>query len=236
MGEIMILERKMQMNVADMEMQLEEFKDILDTDIGENKKDEIIELTKLIQIYNSAMKEVSTKLEILDDEFHISFSHNPIHHLECRIKGIRSIFNKTKKYGIPMTLEAIKENVFDIAGIRVICNYIDDIYSMEKMLLKQTDISLIKRKDYIENPKENGYRSLHIVVSIPVFLSNRVENVPVEIQMRTVAMDYWASLEHKLKYKNNKNDMEQYSDILLECAKKLDETEKTMQHIKNSIS
>ncbi len=231
----MILNRKMQMNVANIEMQLEEFKGAFGLAIEDNKKDDIVELIKLIQVYNSAMREVSTKLEILDDEFHVIHSHNPIHHLECRVKGMRSIFNKMKKYELPMTLDLVKDKILDIAGIRVICNYIEDIYTIEKLLLKQTDISLIKRKDYIENPKESGYRSLHIVVSIPVFLSEKVENIPVEIQMRTIAMDYWASLEHKIRYKNKKNDMEVYSDMLLDCAKTLAETERKMQYIKNSI-
>lgn len=231
----MILERKMQINIPDLKQQLGEFRNDFRIDGLDNSRANILEFAGLIQLYNSAMKEINTKLEVLDDEFHIHHSHNPIHHLECRIKGIRSIVNKMQRYGLPLTLDSVREHIQDIAGIRVICNFIDDIYLMEKLLLKQADITLIKRKDYIEKPKENGYRSLHLVVKVPVFLSDKTENVPVEIQMRTIAMDYWASLEHALRYKNDKDDMVKYSAMLLDCANTLADTEKIMQQIRNSI-
>lgn len=136
--------------------------------------------------------------------------------------------------GFPVTPDSARKNIQDIAGIRVICNFLDDIYLIEKLLLRQSDVTLLTRKDYIANPKENGYRSLHIVVQAPVFLSDKVEYAPVEIQMRTVAMDYWASLEHMLRYKNNA-DMREYATKLLDCANTLAETEKVMQEIRNGI-
>ncbi len=232
----MILEKKMQMNLQELRKQFDELQKNNNNDFFDEEGGSIIEIINLLQVYNSAMKEISTKLEILDEEFHLSHVFNPIHHLECRIKSVKSIYDKIKKYNLPSDILSIREHINDIAGIRVICNYIDDIYLMERLLINQQDVKLIKRKDYIENPKNNGYRSLHIVVKIPVFLSNRVEYVPVEIQMRTAAMDYWASLEHSLRYKNNGINMDEYSTALLECANTLFETEKTMLEIKNDIN
>ncbi|MDR1687057.1 MAG: GTP pyrophosphokinase family protein [Clostridiales bacterium] len=226
----MILERKMQMNVPDLKQQ----DGYIESSGVENMRSSIVEFAGLFHLYNSAMKEVSTKLEILDDEFHIRHSYNPIHHLECRIKSLRSIHDKLLKRGAALSIDSVREYVNDIAGIRVICNFVDDIYLTEKLLLRQADITLLKRKDYIASPKENGYRSLHLVVEVPVFLSDKTENVPVEIQMRTVAMDYWASLEHMLRYKNSV-DMQEHSGNLLHCANVLAETERTMQEIRNSI-
>ena len=232
----MILERKMQLNIPELQQQFGELQNDYSFENEGDPRSAIVEFAGLIQVYNSAMKGVSTRLEVLDDEFHIYHSHNPIHHLECRVKGIKSILDKMQRLGVPLTLDSARENVQDIAGIRVICNFFDDIYVMEELLLQQTDIELVQRKDYITQPKENGYRSLHLVVKMPVFLSDRVEHVPIEIQMRTIAMDYWASLEHTLRYKNDKTDMKQYAEALLDCANTLAETEKTMQEIRNSIT
>jgi len=181
------------------------------------------------------MKTISAKLEVLDDEFQINHSHNPIHHLECRIKGIQSIYEKMQRYGVPLTLDSAREHIQDIAGVRVICNFIDDIYMIDKLLTNQPDITFVEREDYIKQPKANGYRSLHLIVKVPVFFSDKTENVPVEIQLRTIAMDYWASLEHMLRYKNNQNDKKQYSVMLLDCADALAETEMKMQQIRIGI-
>lgn len=134
--------------------------------------------------------------------------------MERRVKEMRSLIKKLDRKRYPISTESAKENILDIAGIRVVCNYFDDIYVIEKLLLKQEDVKLIKRKDYIEHPKENGYRSLHIVVTIPVYLAHSVEIVPVEIQIRTIGMDMWASLEHKIRYKNTENT-EKYKAILI---------------------
>jgi len=174
----------------------------------------------------------TTQAQIMEGVF---YNHNPIHHLECRLKGVKSIFEKLQKRGLNLDLDSMQSHVHDIAGIRVICNFVDDIYLIEKFLLQQYDIKLVEREDYIECPKENGYRSLHLIVEIPVFLSNEIKNIPVEIQFRTIAMDYWASLEHMLRYKNNQDDINRHSATLLECANTLAETEKTMQNIRMSI-
>ncbi|MBE6709193.1 MAG: GTP pyrophosphokinase family protein [Ruminococcaceae bacterium] len=189
-------------------------------------------LLELTQIYNSAIKEISTKLEILNDQFKIKHSHNPIRYIESRVKSPRSIIEKCRRKNIELNPADVVENVFDIAGIRVICCYIDDIYSVADMLLSQNDITLIRKKDYIKSPKENGYRSLHLVIRIPIFLADRVEMVPAEIQIRTVAMDFWASLEHQLRYKSKSGYItEGISRELKECAEDSAELDLRMQDI-----
>ena len=181
---------------------LNEFK-LLDL---ESENNEIVtyfrEFMAVQQLYSAAIKEIRTKFEILDDEFSVKYNYNPIHQIESRLKKPKSIIEKLKRKGFEVSLKSIRENLFDVAGIRVICNYVDDIYRIADLLIKQDDITLIRTKDYIEHPKENGYRSLHLIVSIPIFLAESTENVMAEIQIRTIAMNLWASLEHELKYKS----------------------------------
>ena len=226
-----ILERKSQISIPVLKEQHGQFFQgpTIDT------RDSLIEFVQLMQIYNGAMKTVSAKLEVLDDEFQVSYKHNPIHHLECRLKRPQSIYEKLQKIGRLLSVGEARQNILDIAGIRVICNFTDDIYTVEKLLLQHPDVTLINRKDYIEKPKENGYRSLHLVVQVPVFLTGRTEEVPVEIQLRTIAMDYWASLEHMLRYKNYDSETQKYAAMLLDCANTLAETERTMQYIRENI-
>ena len=197
--------------------------------------DNMLQFVELNHVYSSALEEITTKLKILDDEFQVIHKHNPIHHMERRVKGTRSLLSKLERKNLPVTVESAKTNILDIAGMRVICNYIEDIYVLEKLLLKQEDIKLLKRKDYIENPKGNGYRSLHIVVSVPVFLSKSTEHTPVEIQIRTIGMDMWASLEHKMRYKNTKKDTGAYMALLQECAFEISNVENKMQDMHNDI-
>ena len=180
--------------------------------------------------YQAAIKEVSTKLEVLDNEFSVKNDYNPIHHMECRLKSVRSMVDKIERKGWAKEMESIYK-IMDIAGVRVVCNYIDDVYTVEDSLLRQDDIKLLKRKDYIKNPKESGYRSLHLVVEVPIFLSDRTYHMPVEIQIRTIAMDTWASLEHELKYKQG-DDMPAYViQELKDCAKAMAEVDATMERI-----
>ncbi|MEA4921809.1 MAG: GTP pyrophosphokinase family protein [Eubacteriaceae bacterium] len=186
-------------------------------------------------IYHSAIREVSTKLEILDDEFEVKNDYNPIHHMECRVKSVRSIFEKLQRKGRDITIDTIM-TLTDIAGIRVICNYIDDIYTISKLLTKQDDVELIREKDYIAEPKESGYRSLHLVVIVPVFLSDKTERIPVEIQIRTIAMDTWACLEHELKYKSKGELSPEAQEELKQCARDMAAIDEKMQMIhKNDI-
>lgn len=180
--------------------------------------------------YNAAIKEISTKLEILDNEFCVKHDYNPIHHMECRLKSMNSIIEKIQRKGWPMELESVYK-LTDFAGVRVICNYVDDVYKVEKSLLRQDDITLLRKSDYIKHPKESGYRSLHLVVEVPIFLTDSTYKMPVEIQIRTIAMDTWASLEHELKYKR-KEEMPGYvAQELKNCAKAMAEVDATMERI-----
>ena len=158
---------------------------------------------KIMMIYESAIKQIETKLDILNKENKVSRKRNPIETIKSRIKSPDSIAKKLEKKHLPVTFESMMTNLNDIAGVRVICPYISDIYSVREMLLKQPDITLIQESDYISEPKQSGYRSLHLVIEVPVYLSKTEHNVRVEIQLRTIAMDFWASLEHELHYKND---------------------------------
>ena len=189
-----------------------------------------------MMIYNSGIKEIRTKLEILDEEFQTKYSYNPIHHIESRLKSIKSIMEKIKEKNLEVTVENIRANVTDIAGIRVICNYLDDIYKVEKLLLTQSDVTLLRRRDYIKEPKTSGYQSLHLIVEVPIFLSDGAIPIPVEIQIRTIAMDFWASLEHKLKYKTDNDVAEDLRYRLKICARAIQELDTEMQNINNAIA
>lgn len=228
----MYVERKPSLYIEELRS---EFKENIDKfKNGDEAFDKLVGFVELDHLYSSALKEISTKLDILDDNFNHIYKHNPIHHMERRVKEMTSLVKKLQRKGLTIDAETAKTNILDIAGIRVVCNYLEDIYVIEKLLLKQEDVKLLKRKDYIEHPKENGYRSLHIVVSIPVFLADRVEATPVEIQIRTIGMDMWASLEHKIRYKNNTNT-EDYKDKLKECAVEISDVEAKMQTIHSEI-
>ena len=220
-------------------------------DRGSFSPEELTEFVNLMQVYEGAMYEISTKLEILDSEFQVRFSHDPIHHMERRLKSVNSILGKLKQAQqaderrakgdaslLLGVLYAIKDNLFDVAGIRVICNYRDDVYSVSNYLSAQNDISVLRVKDYIKNPKQNGYRSLHVIYAVPVFLSSGAHYTPVEVQFRTIAMDYWASLEHALRYKTDLPDakLAEHSQTLLDCARSLQNIETQMQNIHRDIN
>lgn len=229
----MYVERKPSLYIEELK---NEFKNSLSNFKNNDEAfDTLVGFVELDHIYSSALKEISTKLSILDDNFNYRFKHNPIHHMERRVKEMHSLVKKLNRKGLEVSAQSAKENITDIAGIRVVCNYLDDIYVIERMLLRQEDVKLLKRKDYIEHPKENGYRSLHIVVSIPVFLADSVEVTPVEIQIRTIGMDMWASLEHKIRYKNDA-DTEKYKGLLEQCASDITNVESKMQRIHSEIS
>ncbi|MDE5598689.1 MAG: GTP pyrophosphokinase family protein [Lachnospiraceae bacterium] len=170
-------------------------------------------------IYNSALKQISTKLEILNDEFQHVHRYNPIEHIKSRIKTPESIVKKLKRHGYESTIGNMVRYVNDIAGIRVICSFTSDIYQIAEMISNQSDISVMSVKDYIVNPKPSGYKSYHMLVTIPVYLSDRIEQTKVEIQIRTVAMDFWASLEHKIHYKFEGNAPEHIKEQLVECSR-----------------
>lgn len=197
--------------------------------------DQMYKFIELEHLYDSAIREVKTKLEILDSEFRTKYSYNPIHHIEDRLKSPESMFKKLQRNNLPFTVEAVRENLFDIAGVRVICNYIEDIYQVADLLTAQDDVTLIKRKDYIANPKANGYRSLHLVIETPVYLSEQKELVNVEVQIRTIAMDFWASLEHELKYKTDTEVSAELAEQLRICAETIAQTDLKMQQIYRTL-
>ena len=186
--------------------------------------------------YQSALREVRTKLEILDDEFQMRHSRNPIHHMESRIKSPQSIAQKLRRKGLSVSCEAAMDNLNDIAGIRVVCAYLNDTYTIAGLLTGQDDIELVQTRDYIASPKPNGYRSLHLIVRVPVFLSEGKLLLTVEVQIRTIAMDFWASLEHQLRYKEAAHVPEELNHQLLSAANRIAELDGDMQHIHDQMA
>ena len=191
----------------------------------------------IIFLYNAALKEVGTKLEILNDEFQHVHQYNPIEHIKTRIKTPDSIVKKLKRYGHETSIENMVRYVNDIAGVRLICSFTSDIYRLAEMIGNQSDLKVLSIKDYIKNPKESGYKSYHMLVSVPIFLSDSVVDTKVEIQIRTIAMDFWASLEHKLRYKKEIPEAEavQMAEELTECANVIADWDKKMGEIRNRI-
>ena len=190
----------------------------------------------LRNLYGAAVKQLSLKFDILNSEFNVLYARNPIHHIEGRVKSQESIVAKLEKKGLPVTIASARENVNDIAGVRVVCSYIDDVYRVAEMVERQTDIEIIKRQDYIRTPNYNGYRSLHLDIRMPVYLSDRTEHVTAEIQIRTIAMDFWASLEHDIRYKVDKTKLpEGINEEMLECSGKIAEIDRKMQDMYRRI-
>lgn len=197
--------------------------------------DQEMKFREMMMMYSCAIKEVKTKLQVLNDELSITRKRNPIEFIKSRIKQPTSIASKLKRKGCPVTVESAMDYLSDVAGVRVICAFIDDIYKVADMLTAQDDIELIKRKDYIKNPKMNGYRSLHLIVEVPVFFSDHKELMRVEVQIRTIAMDFWASLEHQLKYKKDIDDAENIMYELRACADVINRTDYHMQSLRDRI-
>ena len=189
----------------------------------------------LMMQYECAMLEVKTKLDVLNTELSVQNSRNPIESIKCRIKEPDSIMNKMKRLEVPFTVKNIEKNLNDIAGLRVICSFPDDIYTLVDYLVKQDDIRLIQKKDYIKNPKPNGYRSLHLILEVPIFLTKEKKMMRVEVQFRTIAMDFWASLEHKLKYKKDIENAEVISQDLYFCAELISQLDGRMQQIRRRL-
>ena len=193
------------------------------------------EVTRFMLAYKFALAEISTKLRILEEEFQLIHEYNPIEHINTRLKTPESIINKAQRKNIPLTIPSIKENMQDIAGVRINCSFNSDIYKLSEMIQKQQDIEVVECKDYIKNPKPNGYRSLHLILKIPVFMSDRVEHVFIEVQIRTIAMDFWASLEHKIFYKYNKAVPEHMITELKEAAESANALDQKMENLHKEI-
>lgn len=230
----MIPEKKTGFNVENLHS---EFNELVERYGAGDGFTDLEKLAATLQVYAGAMREVSAKLENLDDAYSYRNLSNPIHHMVSRLKSLDSILGKLKRRGLPLTITSMQQNLRDIAGIRVICNYVDDVYTVSELLSRQADVRVLRVKDYIKNPKPNGYRSLHLILTVPVYLIDGPHVTPVEVQLRTVAMDYWASLEHELRYKNNipDSDAAEHSKTLLGVAEELNHVETTMQKLHHDI-
>ena len=198
--------------------------------------DEMLDIKELLLAYSAAIQEIRTKLSILNKEYEVRYQRNPINNIQSRLKSQVSIMQKLEKKGLLISRENIEENIYDIAGVRVICSYEDDIYRMAEALTKQADIELVRVKDYIKEPKPNGYRSLHLIVKVPVYFEESVKKVYAEIQIRTVAMDFWASLEHQMKYKKkNIENPEHVMEQLRQCSDMITLTDRYMMKIRKEM-
>ena len=211
-------------------------KEMINGENGKMLRNDPYEIRLMQNLYDAAVKQLSLKFEILNNEFKVLYARNPIHHIEGRVKAIESMVAKLRKKGLPPTIEAARESINDIAGVRVVCSYIDDVYRVAEMVERQTDIEIIKRQDYIRTPNYNGYRSLHLDIRMPVYLSDRTEHVTAEIQIRTIAMDFWASLEHDVRYKVDKTKLpEGINEEMLACSDKIAEIDRQMQDMYRRI-
>ena len=195
-----------------------------------------MQIKEMTMLYSCAMREICTKLENLSQEFELKEARNPIQHINHRLKKTESIRNKMLQKGLPLEYEVMRDEITYIGGIRVICSYINDIYAIANMLKQQDDLLIVREKDYISNPKKNGYRSYHLIVAIPIFLSSEKQIIPVEIQMRTIAMDFWASLEHQLRYKTTASVSDSTRSRLTNIAQDIFRADVEMQQIYEDIS
>lgn len=190
---------------------------------------------RLMMEYRFAIMEIETRLKVLNEEFSREYKRNPFESIKSRLKSPESIYEKLERKGYPITVDNIREHLTDVAGLRVICSFPDDIYRLADLVTRQDDILLLRKKDYIKNPKPNGYRSLHLILSVPIFLSNEKKYMKAEVQFRTIAMDFWASLEHKLKYKKDVNDADKIVAQLKACADSIEMLDYQMQDLRNKI-
>lgn len=200
-------------------------------------EDNMMPLKRLMAYYRCAIMEVETKFNVLNEEFSLEYDRNPIETIKTRLKSTESIIKKLVRRNFPLTVDSIEANLNDIAGVRVVCSFLEDIYLLADCLLQQDDIKLIQVKDYIKNPKPNGYRSLHLIIEIPIFLKDEKKDMRVEVQLRTIAMDFWASLDHKLSYKKDipEEEAKLLRQELLECAQISADLDVRMGEIKNRI-
>ena len=191
---------------------------------------------KLMAYYKCAMMEIETKFNVLDEEFSLRYDRNPINSIKSRLKSVSSIREKLERKNLPMTARTVEDNLYDVAGLRVICSFPEDVYLLADALLSQDDITLIEKKDYIKNPKPNGYRSLHLIVEVPIFLAREKHKMKVEIQLRTIAMDCWASLEHQLRYKKDLEFTRGMEEELLICADLSAELDRRMDRLHRLVA
>ena len=195
----------------------------------------VVDYREMRMRYSCAIKEVRTKFDVLNSEFNVRYQRNPITAISSRLKSSSSIMEKLARKGLDFTVDNVEATLYDVAGIRVVCSYVDDIYVLAHALAKQDDITIIKEKDYIKHPKANGYRSYHMIVSVPVFFSDETKEMAVEVQIRTIAMDFWASLEHQLKYKQEVPNQQEIVSQLTDCAERISEIDRQMYRVRQQI-
>ncbi|MBO5869475.1 MAG: GTP pyrophosphokinase family protein [Clostridia bacterium] len=222
----------MSFNEKELQKQL---KEIFNDEVIRHTKPMMHDFAKLMAYYRCAIMEIETKFNVLNEEFSLRFDRNPINSIKSRLKSTASMREKLERRGFAMSVDSIEENLNDVAGVRVICSFPDDVYMLADALLKQDDIELVEKKDYIANPKPNGYRSLHLIVTVPIFLEKEKRLMKVEIQLRTIAMDSWASLEHQLRYKKDNIFDEQMANELLRCAELSAELDKRMDSLRAKV-
>ena len=213
----------------------EQMKNLISDDMLETIQHNTREFSRLMAYYRCALMEIETKFNVLNEEFSLQHDRNPISSIKGRLKSLPSIQEKLRRKNLPLSIESIEENLNDVAGVRVVCSFAEDVTTLAEALLKQDDIKLIERKDYIAQPKENGYRSLHLIVSVPIFLENEKRIMKVEIQLRTIAMDFWASLEHQLRYKKDFEFTDDMARELTECARIRAELDERMDALRKRI-
>ena len=212
-------------------------KTLINSNALDKIEDNMMPLKRLLAYYRCAIMEVETKFNVLNEEFSLEYDRNPIETIKTRLKSTESIIKKLVRRNFPLTVDSIEANLNDIAGVRVVCSFLEDIYLLADCLLQQDDVKLIQVKDYIKNPKPNGYRSLHLIIEIPIFLKDERKDMRVEVQLRTIAMDFWASLDHKLSYKKDipEEEAKLLRQELLECAQISADLDVRMGEIKNRI-
>lgn len=213
-------------------------KDVITEDFMKMIQQNLMSFNRLMTYYRCAIMEVETKFKVLNEQFSMQYDRNPIETIKTRLKSPESIANKLKRKNLPLSIESVEKNINDIAGIRIICSFPEDIYLLSDCLLKQDDIKLIEKRDYIKSPKKSGYRSLHLIIEIPIFLENEKKYMRAEVQLRTIAMDFWASLEHKLRYKKNitPEESEYLAAELSECAEISAQLDSRMETIRNRMT
>ena len=218
-------------------METQQFKDLIIEKSAEEIEELAFKSKTLMSYYRCAMLEIETKFKVLNEQFSLQHERNPIETIKTRLKSVESIYEKLCRKNLAPNLNSVENNLYDVAGIRVICGFIDDIYLLADCLLQQDDVKLIEKKDYIKNPKPNGYRSLHLIVEIPIFLCNEKKYIKVEVQLRTISMESWANLEHRLRYKKNLSpEMTQKTEeALLQCAENSILIDEKMQEVRNLI-
>ncbi len=215
--------------------QTEKLRALFDSELAAWSRDYIQQFRTLMAYYRCAMMEIETKLAVLNEEFSLQYERNPINSIKTRLKSPESMQKKLEKKGLPLSVENIEKSLSDVAGVRVVCSFSEDVYRLADALLIQDDITLLQKKDYIQNPKPNGYRSLHLIVAVPIFLAREKRMMKVEIQLRTIAMDFWASLEHQLRYKKEYLFSPQMGEELKTCARLSAELDERMSRLRFSI-